>query len=28
VADLRAEVARRMPELAPRIHILVEEERA
>jgi ribonuclease Z len=26
VADLRAEVARRLPELAPRVHILVEEE--
>ena len=27
VADLRAEIARRMPELAPRVHVLVEEER-
>jgi hypothetical protein len=26
VADLRAEIARRLPELAPRVHILVEEE--
>jgi ribonuclease Z len=26
VAELRAEVERRMPELAPRIHLLVEEE--
>lgn len=27
VADLRAEIERRLPELAPRVHILVEEER-
>jgi ribonuclease Z len=27
VAELRAEIERRLPELAPRVHILVEEER-
>jgi ribonuclease BN (tRNA processing enzyme) len=26
VADLRAEVERRMPELAPRVHLLIEGE--
>ena len=26
VAELRAEIERRLPELAPRVHILVEQE--